>query len=309
MADTARVLRTDEAHGRALNRYTTAILVGYLAFLIVMLVARRATVTPEWFAIFALVVACVIGRGRAFVRDWLPFIAILLAWQAMRGFAWQVGFPVQSDSVIAVERFLFLGRVPSEVLQGLLHRPGHVNVLDVSMAFVYLMHFTGTLTIAFVLWLKDRRLFYLFAATLLVLSVAQFATAIVLPVAPPRYAVLYGEGLAVVDIGEFVGDKVGLETLSWAYNHMNANPVAAFPSLHAAYPIVAALVLRGRWPRIGGLMAAYTAVVWFAIVYLGHHYVIDAIGGAVYAIASFGVVRLVLDRAASRTVDRTHRPA
>jgi cadmium resistance protein CadD (predicted permease) len=35
-----------------------------------------------------------------------------------------------------------------------------------------------------------------------------------------------------------------LSTLSWAYQNLNGNPVAAFPSLHAAYPILAFLFLR-----------------------------------------------------------------
>ncbi len=291
-----RVRRDDNAPGRALNRYTAGLLVAYLAFIVGMMVIRRATVTPEWFAIFALAIACIVGRGRTFVRDWLPFIAILLAWQAMRGLVWQPGFPVHSDGVIAVERLIFFGIVPSEALQALFHQPGRVNAIDISLAFVYLMHFTGTLTIAFLLWLKDRRLFYVFAVTLLVLSYAQFITALLVPVAPPRFASQYGEGLAVADIAALVSDAVGFDTLTWAYNHMNANPVAAFPSLHAAYPIVAALVLRERWPRLGMLMAAYAAVVWVAIVYLGHHYVVDAIGGAVYAAASYGLVIVVAKR-------------
>lgn len=38
-------------------------------------------------------------------------------------------------------------------------------------------------------------------------------------------------------------------------------------------------------------MWVYTAVVWFAIVYLGHHYVVDALGGAVLAIGTYVVSR------------------
>jgi hypothetical protein len=37
-------------------------------------------------------------------------------------------------------------------------------------------------------------------------------------------------------------------------------------------------------------MLAYCGVVWFAITYLGHHYVIDAVGGMVYAAAAYWLV-------------------
>jgi len=37
-------------------------------------------------------------------------------------------------------------------------------------------------------------------------------------------------------------------------------------------------------------MAAYTACVWFSIVYLGEHWVVDIIGGVVYASVAYLVV-------------------
>src|ERR1035437_4629966 len=37
-------------------------------------------------------------------------------------------------------------------------------------------------------------------------------------------------------------------------------------------------------------MLAYTACIWFAVVYLGEHWVVDIIGGVVYASAAYFVV-------------------
>jgi hypothetical protein len=34
-------------------------------------------------------------------------------------------------------------------------------------------------------------------------------------------------------------------------------------------------------------MLAYTACVWFAVVYLGEHWVVDIIGGVIYAFAAY----------------------
>jgi membrane-associated phospholipid phosphatase len=49
--------------------------------------------------------------------------------------------------------------------------------------------------------------------------------------------------------------------------------------------------LRLLWPRAAWLMLAWGALVIFAIVYLAHHYVIDAVGGIAYALAAYWLVR------------------
>lgn len=283
-----------EPSGRSLNRFTTVVLVGYLAFIAALMLLRRATLSPEVFVVFAGVVAVMIGRGKAFVRDWAPFLLIFLAWQLARSLADDIGARVQSDAVIAVERFVSFGTVPSVEAQKALYIPGQISALDVAMTLVYLAHFLLPLLAAFLLWVFRRHLYYPYVMALLLLSFAQFATAVVLPVAPPRFAGLYGEALAVHDISLAVAQALQLGTLSWAYQNLNGNPVAAFPSLHAAYPILAFLFLRQAWPRAAWPMLAWAAVVLFAIVYLAHHYVIDAVGGIVYAVAAYWVMDRLL---------------
>lgn len=288
-----KVLTPDHApHGRSMNRFTTIVLIAYLLFIVALMVLRRATLSVEVFVVFASVIAVMLGRGRAFVRDWAPFLLIFLAWQAMRSLADDIGGRVQSDSVIAVERFISFGTVPSVTLQKALSVPGQVSLLDVTMTLVYLAHFLLPLIAAFLLWVFRRHLYYPYVMALMLLSFAQFATAVLLPVAPPRFAGLYGEALPVRDISLEVTRALNLGTLSWAYQNLNGNPVAAFPSLHAAYPILAYLFLRQAWPRASWLMLGWGALVIFAIVYLAHHYVVDAIGGIVYALAAY----LAVDR-------------
>jgi len=279
-----------ESHGRSLNRFTTVVLVGYLAFIAVLMVLRRATLSPEVFVVFAGVIAVMLGRGRAFVRDWAPFLLIFLAWQLARSLADDIGARVQSDSIVAIERFISFGTVPSVEVQKAWYLPGQVSALDISMTLVYLAHFLLPLVAAFLLWVFRRQLYYPYVMALLLLSFAQFATAVLIPVAPPRFAGMYGEALAVHDISLDVTQALHLGTLSWAYQNLNGNPVAAFPSLHAAYPVLAFLVLRQAWPRAAWLMLAWGAVVIFAIVYLAHHYVVDALGGIAYAIVAYWVV-------------------
>ena len=281
-----------DGEGRALNRFTTILLIGYLAFIVALMLLRRSTLSVEVFVVFAAVIAVMLGRGRAFVRDWAPFLLIFLAWQFARGLADDIGGRVQSDAVIAVERFISLGVVPSEELQRLIYRPGQISWFDGLMTVVYLLHFLLPLVAAFLLWVFRREAFYRYVMALMLLSVAQFVTAVLMPVAPPRFAYLYGsESLQVADISLQVTKALNLGTLSWAYQNLNGNPVAAFPSLHAAYPILAYLFLRHVWPRAAWAMLAWGAIVVFAIVYLAHHYVVDAIGGVAYALAAYWVIQ------------------
>jgi len=279
-----------ERAGRSLNRFTSVLLVGYLGFIVLFMVLRRASLSPDVFVVFVSVIAVMLGRGKAFIRDWAPFLLIFLAWEAMRGIAYQFGATVQSDSVIALERFIAFGFVPPVALQQWLYEPGRIGPLEISMAAVYAAHFILPLTVAFLLWVKRRAAYYQYVITLMVMSFAQFFTAILMPVAPPRYAGQFGETLPIADIGHEVTLRTGISVFSWAYQNINANPVAAFPSLHAAYPILAYLFLREYWPRWSWLMLVYAGVVWFAIMYLGHHYFVDALGGLLYAlVAYFGV--------------------
>jgi membrane-associated phospholipid phosphatase len=63
-----------------------------------------------------------------------------------------------------------------------------------------------------------------------------------------------------------------------------ANPVAAMPSLHSAYPMLIALFF---WPIVSRrwrpLLLLYPLAMGFTLVYTGEHYVIDVLIGWTYA--------------------------
>jgi membrane-associated phospholipid phosphatase len=205
----------------------------------------------------------------------------------MRGIANTFGQSVQSDSVIAVERFLFLGHVPTVDLQQAFFQPGHVQLHDVLLTFLYTSHFFFPLAFAFALWLYDRRRYYRFIITLMGVSFAAFLTFFALPVAPPRFAFQYGEALPVADVMASVTQSVGWQGFDWIYRNLVGNPVAAFPSLHAAYPTIVLLFLAERSRRLALAWAPVMCAIWFGTVYLGHHYVVDVLGGIAYAVVGY----------------------
>lgn len=284
-----------DAAARLLARTANWLIGIYFVVVLVLMVILQ--VSPGWdlFAVLAAMGGVVIGRGRPFVRDWGPFLVILIAWEGMRDVANAFGQSVQSDSVIAVERVLFGGKVPTVEVQRVLF-DGTVRLHDVLLTMLYASHFVFPLVFAYLLWRRDRGTYYRFVITLLAVSFAAFFTFLLLPVAPPRWAFQYGEALPVTDIMAAVAGWVPSDVPTWMYSNLIGNPVAAFPSMHAAYPFLVFLFLRERSWKMALAWLPVTGAIWFATVYLGHHYVVDLLGGVAYATVGYVVVRRILPR-------------
>ena len=268
------------------------ILTVYLVVMIAIMASYGVWVSVDVVAVLIAIGALLAGRGLLFVRDWLPFVAILLAWEAMRGLADQFGMAVHSDDVIAVERLLFFGQVPTLVLQNALYNANTVSWYDVFLTSLYGAHFAFPIVVAFIFWLRDRDSFLRFAVTLLLMALAGFVVYVLLPVAPPRFSGLYGaESLPVHDVMKETLTRLdATRVATWTYAHISPNPVAAFPSLHAAFPVLAFLFVRRSYPKLAIGVAIYALLMWFAIVYLGHHYVVDIIGGVALALGTYWLV-------------------
>jgi membrane-associated phospholipid phosphatase len=67
--------------------------------------------------------------------------------------------------------------------------------------------------------------------------------------------------------------------------------VAAFPSEHAAMPFLELLAFRVAAPKVSYVLYIWIALVWFTIIFLGEHWVTDAIAGGVYALVAWLLVR------------------
>ena len=64
-------------------------------------------------------------------------------------------------------------------------------------------------------------------------------------------------------------------------------PFGAFPSLHTACATIEALCLSHFFPATTKYMWAYTGVLYWATMYLSHHYLINIVGGACLATAFY----------------------
>jgi hypothetical protein len=72
-------------------------------------------------------------------------------------------------------------------------------------------------------------------------------------------------------------------------NTFGAAPLVfgAFPSLHSGSAVMEALFLSHFFPSLKPVYWAYTGVLWWATMYLSHHYLIDLTGGACLSVMVF----------------------
>ena len=277
-------------------------------------------ITPDVMLVALALGAVLLGRARLFLRDWLPFVALLLAYELMRGLADDAGLPVHMEDLITAERLLFFGVLPTQLLQEALHPATGIDRTAMLATAVYMLHFALPIVTGFVLWVWRRSQFHDFVAALILLSLAAFVTYLLLPAAPPWYAASEGvlngpDGrpvIAYLKPGAFetVAASLGFDgsyIYTYAFYGVGPNAVAAWPSLHVAYPFLTFLFLRRAFGAVGWLALGYTFLVWFSVVYTGDHWVHDGLAGIAYAYVAYWAVvhtparvRTQLDRAIGR---------
>jgi len=147
----------------------------------------------------------------------------------------------------------------------------------------YLLHFALPWPFAIYLWrVEGKNLAFLFLWVIGVLNLIGLITQILLPTAPPWYIDKFGYEEASYDMSSDPGRLIDIDELfgiSLFKNMYGTNPVVfgSFPSLHAAWPFTIAMYssnkILGRWKWI------YVVWVWWAAIYLHHHFIIDVLGG------------------------------
>lgn len=249
----------------------------YLALIFGVMLWRGVSIEPEFVVLALLVIAIALGRGKSFIFDWAPFLILFFAYEEMRGFASKTGFAPHDLS--GLERALFGGAIPTLVLQHAFYHPGVVSWQDVVALFFYFMHFPLPILVGFVFWINSREHYWRFIAALLLMSFVAFATYLFWPSAPPWYQLH-----DVVKINDRTVKALWDDQyyVSQIYHSFNPNKFAAFPSLHAAFPALAAVYAWSRYRPLAIGLILWTAAVLLSIVYLGEHYVVDALDGFIY---------------------------
>jgi membrane-associated phospholipid phosphatase len=201
---------------------------------------------------------------------------------------------VHVDYPILADRAIGLGELPSVRLQRSLAHSGPAGpewrALDRALVWAHWVWFAVPHgTVAYLL-VRHRDRFPRGA----VLTYAVFDVGAsfywLVPTAPPWYAAAVetepgSQSPQVRRLMVEYGEHFWRDGWGSLYSVFGGNPLAAMPSLHFATSAMAGLLLAEVGPVPGALGLGYTAVLGFALVYLGEHYVVDLLGGAALTLA------------------------
>jgi len=258
-------------------------------------VGRERLVIWIVIGLLALSTANLAGWLQGVVFEWLPLVLVLAVYDLLRGHADDLLFSAWYRPQLEADAFLFGGDVPTVWLQDRLwHGASDVRWYDYGAWAVYMSYFVATYLVAGLLWFFARARFRRYVGCVALLAGMAFATFALFPAAPPWLASREGE---LPPTARLIGPISGhVPFLSFSFEPVfergweYANPVAAVPSLHAAYTLLITLFLwrSARWAR--PLLAAYPVAMAFALVYTAEHYVFDILLGWAYTMAAIWIV-------------------
>jgi PAP2 superfamily len=159
------------------------------------------------------------------------------------------------------------------------------DLMQALNVFYFVGHFV--FTGIFFVWLYRRSWdgFRSFRDAFLIATAISVVVHWLFPTAPPRLAGVGLEDTLLVLSGIDIGSPT-----SAAFS----NPVAAVPSLHAAYALGVGIGLfrygRSKLTRVAGIV--YPPLVILTVVVTGNHFVLDAVAGIAVISAGFLAVRL-----------------
>lgn len=250
------------------------------------------------------------GWLRGVIVDWAPLFVIFYAYDALRAMA-ATGRAAHFHTQIVFDNWLLGGRSPTVVLQEHFWHAGHPHWWDWVFLVVYNSHFCVPLGVAAVLWKVRRSLFRLYTLALIVTTFAGFLTFWLYPSEPPWMASEQGHVAPMTRIIPDLWGRAGVKAAQSLFlsGAKYDNPIAAVPSLHAAYPLLIVLVFwtSSRWLRVP--LVAYGLLMSVGLVYGAEHYVFDIVLGWLYAVVGFVLVRWLLGRWEHRSRWRTRARA
>ena len=275
-------------HEYVTNRTLFVMRMTILVLVTVLLISKRTFWTPDTLFIILLAISVAFGQTRSFLIRFLPLISLLLLYEVFRGFADDLNGTVHFTEMIDVDRWLFLGHLPTVVLQSWWWH-GTVRWYDFYFYFLYTIHFLVPLLFAVLLWKKADKHYWPFVWALVVLSFMAFITYILFPAAPPWMAKELGYiGEPLHRVSSDIWAAMGIQNFSEIYTNMPANEVAAVPSLHSAYPLLISLFVTSIFGfKKYWWVFLYPISMWVGVVYMGEHYVFDVILGALYAVVAY----------------------
>lgn len=214
------------------------------------------------------------------LRDWLPFLLFLLAYETFQSRIWAILLPHDRDAqLLSWDRRLF-GETPSLQIQSWIS-----PVMTDAMVAAYFLHLVLPPIVAIAWYLKDRRVFREFLLAVLAAGILGSIGYMIMPAVGPgiAFASQFGrgfEGSLYRPVTEFLDAARASRDV--------------FPSLHVGLSTIV-LYYAGRRGRTW--FAAFLPLVlanWLSTVYLRYHYLVDVIAGWLTAWLAIALAKVLL---------------
>lgn len=213
-------------------------------------------------------------------RDWLPFLFVLLLYEALQAEVFRGGFRHDFDRELLNIDLRMLGYTPAVTMESWISGP-----LTDLMTLFYFLHLILPPVLGLKLYLQEKMLFRQFLVSVLAATALGIAGYVTVPAVGPAAA--FPEMFTVSLDGALYGSVGRMIDMVRA-------PRDVFPSLHVC---LSAIVLWFSWKAGRGWFAAILPLVignWISTMYLRYHYFIDVIAGWIAAVLAVVVARQLL---------------
>ena len=219
------------------------------------------------------------------VRDWTPFLIILLMYYSLWGSATHLLITHDRDAtLIAIDQHLF-GFQASVALQRIVS-----PALTSWMQFAYIFHlFNIPIVACFIYMRRPRERFREMMCGLLVVSFLGLLGYVLVPAIGPMYTLRSQYTVAL---------STPLAALNQQMQFMDFARIRrdVFPSLHVGISFVVWLYAWRNSKRLFWILSPIILSLWLSTVYLRYHYLIDCIAGLALAPFSYALANWLFAR-------------
>jgi hypothetical protein len=252
---------------------------------------------------------------RKFIVGFSIFIVYWIIYDYMKAFPNYNYATVHIEDIYNLEKHIFGISVRSELLTPNEYwRYNGNTALDIICGIFYLCWIPVPMGFALYLFFKNRRDFLLFLLTFVLVNFIGFVIYYTFPAAPPWYVQYHGFNF----ISHTPGNTAGLAKFDTYFNvsvfksiySKGSNVFAAMPSLHSSYPVIVLYYgLKNKLGKANLFFGVVMVGIWFAAVYLSHHYVLDVLAGITCAAIGISLFNWILSRSSGfkRFIDRYER--
>ena len=210
------------------------------------------------------------------IRDWFPFLIILLMYYTLWGDATLLMVTTDRDqALMAIDQRLF-GCQFSVVLQRIVS-----PALTTWMTFAYFFHLVNIPFIAcFIYMFRDHRRFREMMSGIMVVSFLGLMGYLLVPAIGPVYTLRNQYTVPLQQSMGMFNREVDL--MDFARIRRDC-----FPSLHVAISFVVWLYTYRNSKKLFWILSPLILSLWFSTVYLRYHYLIDVVAGLILAPLSY----------------------